>query len=210
MLIPITMKTIIVHIILILSLSYSFGQSPFYDITDLEHQAPYEPNSYIKDTQGYLNLFEGTYIGSQTDNGDTYTVKLVLQKKVLNFQYDHYEDLLIGEYEVKKNNSVVYSSLNKLQINYPNQRSHSIKANSLFFGTYRCSQCDPNEMHVNGSLVESINESLGIVLIRLIQINGQPGIELHVSWSIVRVHKAGDPPLPNPSFPSGTYLMVKQ
>ncbi|OYU84952.1 MAG: hypothetical protein CFE24_03940 [Flavobacterium sp. BFFFF2] len=209
MLKPTIMKKIIVHCILIFGLSNSFGQSPFYDITDLDHQAPYEPNSYIKDTHGYLNLFEGTYIGSQTDNGNTYTVKLVLQKKELNYDYDRFEDLLIGEYEVQKNGSVVYSSLNKLQINYPNQNSHSFSSNSVFIGKWRCHQCGPNELHINGGLVESVSESSSIVLIRLIQINNQPGIEFELVWRM-RGHVEGDPPLPLPSFPGGTYLMVKQ
>ncbi len=118
------MKKINYLLLLFISVS-SFAQDTIISIKTKGY--PRLTNAYYKDINNDLNQFEGTYVYT---NGTT-EFKIVLVKKIQQYNSRYYEDLIIGEYEHKINGVVVNSSLNLLGVVYNNQRNHSIDSNTL-------------------------------------------------------------------------------
>ena len=88
-------KNLNIFVLLLLSINCK-AQSPIIDIIDDDGS---EVNgAYYKDVNNLLNPFEGTYVYT---SGST-TLKIVLVKKVLQYNSQYYEDLIIGEYQYKK------------------------------------------------------------------------------------------------------------
>ena len=61
---------------------------------------------------------------------------------------------LLGNINIFFNNAEKVSTLNKLNINYPNERFHNIKSNLVITGgDIGCLECVPTEKALMGSLI---------------------------------------------------------
>lgn len=112
-----------IFIITFLFSIFCFSQNPIIDLLDDDGSAL--SGAYYKDVNNLLNPFEGTYVYS---NGNT-TFKIVLKKKVMQYNREYYEDLIIGEYEYTVNGLIVMNTLPEIDIVYNNQRQHNIGGN---------------------------------------------------------------------------------
>jgi hypothetical protein len=83
--------------------------------------------AYYKDVDNVLDQFEGTWVYSNTN----LTFKIVLVKKVMKPMLNHFEDLLIGEYQVIKNGNIIFDSLSNINTAFQYEHNHSIYGNSL-------------------------------------------------------------------------------
>ncbi len=197
------MKNIVNLIIIFFAISCK-AQNPIIDIS--EDDGSYEiNNAYYKDTQNLLNLFVGTYVYNQ--NGRM--LKIVLQKKEMSFWFNHYEDLIIGEYQYIENGVEKSNTLYKFNNDYSNGRLYSIDGNLLLNGDSLCSDCQPNEKHLRGGLVETSTNNTAEIDFKLTTVNGQPALRVLLYWRY-RTQVEGQPALPNASFPGGEYIMIKQ
>lgn len=200
------MKRIIILSTLIFCLSVCKSQS---QIINIENQTgELEGGVYYKDANNILGPFEGTYIFI---NGGT-TLKIVLQKKIMSSRANYLnEDLLIGEYQYIENGQEKANTLDQLNINYANQRSHSIKGNNILIGTiFGCTDCDANEKRVVVSLTEASTQNFALVELRLITVAGQPALKAIVNWQARSYNIENQAPPPLASFPGGEYILLKQ
>ena len=162
-------------------------------------------NAYYKDIDNDLNQFEGTYIYT---NGTT-EFKIVLVKKIQQYNNRYYEDLIIGEYEYKLNGVVVVSTLNLIDVVYSNQRKHNIESNFLVKKTFRpnkCPDCATNELRLNASIEDVSTERFADIIFRKVVINGQEALKAnthHFSRSFI-------PNAQDFSLPRGEMIFYKQ
>ena len=101
------------------------AQTPILDISESGTGLP--NGYYLKDTYDLLNQFEGIY---QYTNGST-ILKIVLVKKIQQYNGKYYEDLIIGEYQYIENGIEKINTLSEINITYLDQGFHSISNNYL-------------------------------------------------------------------------------
>lgn len=100
------------------------AQSPIINIYHWNGQAPI--NSYVKDVNNIFDPFEGTWLYRSS----TMSLKIVLVKKIMDFNGIYYKDIMIGEYEFYQNGDLIKSTL--LQLNtFTNPFLHSIVGNYI-------------------------------------------------------------------------------
>lgn len=111
------------------------AQTPIIDISQSRLGQP--DGYYMKDINNLLNPFEGTYVYT---NGTT-SFKIVLVKKVQQYNGRYYEDLIIGEYQYIENGIEKANTLNQINTVYNDQRSHNIDGNLIVDNNFRMWKC---------------------------------------------------------------------
>lgn len=201
------MKNIIKIIILTISLN-CYSQSPIINIIDKDGTRT--TGAYYKDVNNLLNTFEGTWLYT---NGNT-TLKIIMIKKIQQFNGRYYEDLIIGEYEYKVNGIVVISTLNELNNNYSNQRSHSIDSNTLLTNENRpkCTNCTVNEKRLGAGFEDPVRDSYGTMIVKKTTQNGLEAIQIKTRLSGYGTPWIEGQPQPPTDFtvPAGEYTLIKQ
>lgn len=167
------------------------------------------PGRYYKDINNLLLPFEGTFVYS---NGNK-NLKVVLKKMSHSSMGDvYFEDLLVGEFEYKVNNTVVASTLHKLDSIYINGVKNSIFGNHILRGGSRaCSYCPVTDVFINGQLKDVSDINGAEIFFKKVSSNNQDAIELTLVWRIRGINK--DLPAsfsPDASFPGGVYILIKQ
>lgn len=178
-------------------------------IVNIENKHSTEEGVYNKDVNNLLNAFEGDYIYS---NGST-SLKIILKKKVMQFNGKYYEDLIIGEYEYKVGGITQISTLTNIDIVYPNQlvTGHGIAGNSLLKKTSRpiCSECATNEKRLRLGFRDPTTTVYGNILIQKIVHLGQPAIKVIIYAEGV-TYLVGTTPPEGMKVPLGEYILIKQ
>lgn len=201
------MKTTILSFILILNYCSTFSQSPIINIKDKDGSR--QTGAYYKDSNNLLNPYVGTYIYT---NGSI-TLKIVLVKKIQQYNGRYYEDLLIGEYEYKNGSTIIVSTLSDLDTVYGNQRRHSISGNTLMTKTNRpiCNECGTNEFRVSLAFFDKERELYGSMTTRKITHNNQEAIKAIIRCETNVVYFEGQPePLTEFRVRDGEYILIKQ
>jgi len=200
------MKTIILIFFLILNYWIGFSQSPIINIKDKDGTR--QTGAYYKDSNNLLNPYVGTYIYT---NGSI-TLKIVLVKKMQQYNGRYYEDLLIGEYEYKNGSTIIVSTLSDLDTVYGNQRRHSISGNTLMTKTNRpiCNECGTNELRVNFTFFDKELELGGSMVARKTTYNNQEAIKIFIRCEPVTIYTGNVPPPTQFRVPDGEYLLIKQ
>jgi hypothetical protein len=192
--------------ILALAIGISNCSAQTYNITDIEHKAPPINGAYYKDLDNELDPFVGTYVYTY----GTTSLKIVLQKKLMSDTGGYFEDMIVGEYQYIKDGVEKINTLPKLNQMVNHQRMRSIHGNNILIGTEMgCFDCSPTEKKLITGLVENSTKSWAQVSVRTTTVNGVDAIKIFVWWQM-RTINANDPPLPNPSFPGGVYILIKQ
>jgi hypothetical protein len=200
------MKTLRIFIITILTM-HCKAQTPIIDISQSELGLP--DGYYVKDINNILNQFEGTYIYS---NGNT-TLKLVLEKKIQQFNGKYYEDLIIGEYQYIENGIEKVNTLSQLNTIYNNQRKHNINGNFTVNKDYRkfpCPQCGINEKRLSAKIRDESTNRFADINMRRTTENGQQIMKIKI-FNILGVSysESGQTP-PSFSLPQGEFTLIKQ
>ncbi|CAM4366458.1 DUF6705 family protein [Flavobacterium terrigena] len=201
------MENIIKIIILTISLN-CYSQSPIIDIIDKDGTRT--TNAYYKDVNNLLNTFEGTWLYT---NGAT-SLKIVMIKKMQQFNGRYYEDLIIGEYEYKVNDVIVISTLSELNNNYSNQSSHSIAGSSIMNNNNRpiCTNCTVNEKRLRTGFEDPVRDSYGTMIVKKTTQNGLEAIQIKTRLSGYGTPWIEGQPQPPTDFtvPAGEYILIKQ
>src|SRR5690606_103459 len=85
------------------------AQSPIFPLDDWDYG---QANSYYKDLNNKLNPFEGTWLYT---NGNT-SLKIILEKRLMQFNGDYYIDLIVGEYRYVENGVEKINTLSDLSL----------------------------------------------------------------------------------------------
>ncbi|MFI0427001.1 MAG: DUF6705 family protein [Flavobacterium sp.] len=176
------------------------AQNPVIDISD--RNGEFINGAYYKDVNNILTPFEGTYV---YDDGVNY-LKIVFQKKVMQFTGSCYQDLLIGEFQYKKNGVEIVNTLNKLTDPLPNVAHHSIDGN--FYMT--------NHTPFDDYTTDNFRLTLGMVIpggitanldVRKCVVNGQEAIQIFKRTRYDYVDGETVPPV---IVPNGFFFLIKQ
>lgn len=199
------MKKIIV-IILLSFTSLGFGQNPVIDL--LDDNGSEISGAYYKDVNNLLNPFEGTYI--YTDGSKT--LKIVLVKKVMQYNGSYYEDLIIGEYQYAVNGIERVNTLSQINTVYNNQKRHNICGNFIIYNNetrmWKCPECFPNEKRLLLTIEDVSTGRVADLFMRKMNVSGQDVAKVKIS-NVMRNFSANPNP-PEFSLPQGEFVMVKQ
>lgn len=161
------------------------AQSPIYNIMDVREGIK---GAYYKDLNNELDGYDGsyTYYSSHYDYkiGSYVSEELiiVLKKKVLAYDGYYYEDLIVGEYEFKRNGSSLNNTLANIDINYTNEEiNHAIKGNFILTGTeLGCPDCLPTEKRLRLTIVDKVRFIIKGLDIRKTTVNGVSALKVSI------------------------------
>jgi len=197
----------IILIVIFLTGYFSIAQSQVVDI--LNKGGNRETDTYYKDINNLLDPFEGTYIYS---NGST-IFKMVLTKKVLQYNGRYYEDLIIGEYQYINNGVEIANTLTEINTIYNNQRKHNIDGNLLVDKNYRvwqCPECNATENRLDTQLKDVVSSRYADLIMRRTTERGHEVMKIKIT-NISRVfHIEGQPTSADFALPIGEFTLTKQ
>ncbi len=183
------------------------AQTPVVDVTESELGLP--DGYYVKDINNLLNPFEGTYLYT---NGNT-SFKIILIKKVQQYNGRYYEDLIIGEYQYIKNGVEIVNTLNQINTVYNNQRVHNIDGNFVVnnnFREWKCPTCPANEKRISLSIRDAATDNYASIGMRRTTENGQEVMKIKISHVTAQSYNVDTEPVP-PDFSLllGEYTLIK-
>lgn len=201
------MKTILILIATLFNTIFTSGQNQVIDIRD-KNGSP-ATNAYYKDVNNLLDTYQGTYI---YNNGNI-VLKIILLKKINQYNGRFYEDLIIGEYEYSENNVILISTISDIKTTYGNQRRHKISGNSLITKTNKpnCNECNTNELRLRLGFLDATRELYGSLIARKVMHYNQKAIKVNLYMETNTIYFEGQPTPPDDfTVPSGEYLLIKQ
>lgn len=200
------MKNIIKFLALFLIVSCK-AQTPVIDISQSELGLP--NGYYMKDIYNLLNPFEGVY---QYTNGNT-LLKIVLVKKIQQYNGKYYEDLIIGEYQYIENGIEKINTLNQINTVYSNQIIHKIDGNLLINNNARispCTDCLPNEKRLLASIMDPISKKYADLIMRRTSENNQEIMKIVITYPSAGPYIESEGPGLAFSLPLGQLTLIKQ
>ncbi|WP_407402532.1 DUF6705 family protein [Chryseobacterium sp.] len=199
------MKNIIFIFALFSSISLFKSQSITIDINDSELNKP--TGYYRKDIHNILNQFEGTFLYT---NGNT-SLKIILVKKIKQYNSSYYEDLIIGEYQYIVNGVEKSNTLSNLDVVYNNQYAkHAIAGVSTIdnnFRGWKCLQCNSNEQRLDSKIIDRITDRHATIYMRKTVVNGQEVLQVKVTDILPDFENMNPPDF---SLPKGEFTLIKQ
>jgi hypothetical protein len=199
------MKTVKIIIIALLSITCK-AQNPLIDIIGSRMGQP--NGHYVKDMNSLLNPFEGTYLYT---NGNT-SFKIILVKKVQQYNGRYYEDLIIGEY-LYTNGVNTVNTLNEINTVYNDQKSHNIDGNFVVnnnFREWKCPICPLGEKRLNCSIRDASKDRYASITMRRTVDSGQQVMKIKISNVTGIALVEGQPAPPDFSLPQGEFTLIKQ
>ena len=198
----------ILTLIFIISYLNTFSQN--INIENIS--SPRVSGAYYKDINNLLDPYVGTWVySSPTD-----TLKIKLRKVIrAPFINNSFEDLIVGEYQYIKKGVEKINTLSNFSTNYPMQRAHKIDGNNILenHNIPKCNYCNPNEKRLRLILVEPLSQWGADLNLRLIDVNGQPALEVYKWGTPPPARVEGDPTTghANPIIEIGAnFIMIKQ
>ena len=198
----------ILTLIFIISYLNTFSQN--INIENIS--SPRVSGAYYKDINNLLDPYVGTWVySSPTD-----TLKIKLRKVIrAPFINNSFEDLIVGEYQYIKKGVEKINTLSNFSTNYPMQRAHKINGNNILenHNIPKCNYCNPNEKRLRLILVEPLSQWGADLNLRLIDVNGQPALEVYKWGTPPPARVEGDPTTghANPIIEIGAnFIMIKQ
>jgi len=185
------------------------SQTTSYSLQNYDYGHNLPANSYVKDTYGDFNKFEGTW--KHESNNQKFIIKLEKKTYILDEVKKFYVDLLAGEYQYLLNNVEIINTIPNLLIS-SSAYSNNIRGNIFLRNSNypSCLDCNPNERRVELNFYDPGSYPLtsGYIVLRYINENGIEKIQATIYYSIPLVHD-GETFVP-PRVPKGTYVFVKQ
>ena len=201
------MKTLKIIFITLLAI-HCKAQTPIIDVIGTRMDQP--DGYYVKDINSLLNPFDGTYIYI---NGTT-SFKMILVKKVQQFNGRYYEDLIIGEYQYIENGVEKANTLSQINTVYNDQRSHNIDGNFVVnnnFREWKCPLCDPNEKRLSLSIRDAATDNYAHIGMRRTTESGQEVMKIKISHVSAQSYNVDTQPIPtNFSLLLGEFTLIKQ
>lgn len=186
-----------------------WSQNEIIDINDVKYNSLLDTNTnyYKKDLNNLLDPFQGTYVYT---NGNK-SLKIILVKKIKQYNNVYYEDLIIGEYEYSVNGTIVQNTIPNLNVVDSNQfLGHAIAGSSTIDNNnrqWKCPQCNPNEKRLRGIITDRSTERSADFFIRKTTVNGQEVLQVNVGQVMVDIENMNPPDF---SLPRGEFTMIKQ
>ncbi len=165
-------------------------------------------NDYIKDTNGLLNPYVGTWV----DTNGVDTLKFVIRKAVNNYNGYYHEDILYGEYQYIKNGVELINTLSKIDTVYQAQANHSISGNEIINKhdlRLPCPDCNETEKRLYGIMSDNIKKVTADLFMRRIIVNGQSALSILIHFDGI-INTANGTEFVGSTVPNGRYTLIKQ
>ncbi len=165
--------------------------------------------AYYKDIDSLLDPFEGTYIYT---NGTT-IFKMVLVKKVQQYNSQYYEDLIIGEYQYIKDGVQIANTLSEISTTYLNQRNHKIEGNLIVdknYRTWKCPSCSLAENRLSTQIEDVVSEKIADLIMHRTTENGQEVMKIKITNPSGGSYLEVEGPPAEFSLPLGELTLIKQ
>ncbi|WP_394758206.1 DUF6705 family protein [Flavobacterium sp.] len=203
------MKYIYLTFLLIATISCK-SQTPITNIKNQDGHWPPINGEYFKDINNVLDPFVGTWLYT---NGNI-SLRVILVKKINQFNSVYYEDLIIGGYEYKVSGTTLVNTIPDITTVYVDQTRHKIAGNTIFDKNVKnppCNDCATNEMRLLLYFKEPASTLTGKLLLRKTTVAGQEAMKLNLQGAYTKYYKAGTTPPPDDFVvPSGDYVLIKQ
>jgi hypothetical protein len=183
------------------------AQSPILDISESGSELP--NGYYLKDINNLLNQFEGTYLYIDSNT----SFKIVLIKKILQYNGKYYEDLIIGEYQYIENGIEKINTLNEINITYSDQAFHKIASNLLVNNNFRllpCTDCLINEKRLHSLIMDPISKKYADLIMRRTSENNQEIMKIVITQPSAGPYVESEGPGLAFSLPLGQFTLIKQ
>lgn len=192
-------KTFLAYFLTILGINCQ-AQTPIIDLNDRDGNII--NGAYYKDTNNLLNQFEGTYI---LDDGTNY-LKIVFQKKTMQYTGSCYQDLLIGEYQYKENGVEKINTLSRLTTPLQHVFHHAIDGNHFLYNHTPFDDYTSDNFRFS-TAIEVPGGISADLDVRKCVVNGQEAIQIFKRTNYY--YKKGDP-IPPLIVPNGFFYLIKQ
>lgn len=162
-----------------------------------------------KNTYNLLNPFEGIY---EYTNGNT-SFKIVLVKKVQQYNGEYYEDLIIGEYQYIENGIEKVNTLNEINTIYLNQGLHKIDGNFLVGNNFKlspCTNCLTNEKRLYAFITDPTSKKYAHLIMRRTTEGGQEVMKIVITSPSGGAYLEVEGPPAEFSLPLGELTLIKQ
>lgn len=199
------MKTI--NIILFLFIGTCSKAQTIVNILDDDGSAI--TNTYYKDVNNLLDVFEGAYVYANAVD----TFKIVLMKKVQQYNGRYYEDLIIGEYQYVKNGVQIANTLSEINTVYDNQSLHKISGNTLINNNHRnwiCPDCNLNEKRLKISIKDVVSGRYATLIVRRTSEGGSQIMKIKVMHISGGAYDVNVGPQAGFALPVGELTLVRQ
>ena len=192
-------KFILIYSLILLGINCK-AQSPIIDLND--RNGTIINGAYYKDVNNLLNQFEGTYV---LNDGVNY-LKIVFQKKTMQYTGSCYQDLLIGEYQYKENGVEKINTLSKLTTPLAHVYHHSLAGNHFLYNHTPFDQFTTDNFRFSTAIQipGGIDADLDI---RKCIVNGQEAIQIFKRTKYY--YKRGEP-IPPIIVPNGFFYLIKE
>lgn len=200
------MKNLKILLLILFPISI-FGQNPVIGLAD--YNGDDIIGAYYKDVNNLLNPFQGTYVYA---NGNR-EFKIILVKKLMQYNGEYYEDLVIGEYQYKINGLEIVNTLPEINTVYNNQVKHHISGNAIINNNdieWKCPLCETNEKRFRASIRDVMSGRIAQLFMRRIIENGQQVMKVKIGPVTGVSYYDGDPAPAEFSLPKGEMTFVKQ
>jgi len=201
------MKNILLLLIsLLLTLSCK-AQSPIIPLEERNVPENFD-GAYFKDTDNYLNRFEGNW--KYTNGNTSFTISLL--KKIQTFNGSWYYDQLVGEYQYIENGIEIVNYLPRLTDPTVNDGQHTISGNRIVYPAYKpvCTDCSRLERRLVLSFADMDRKYIDCeILVQYINVGGVEKIRVNLYGVAI----LASPNLDDPSeirVPLGEYILTKQ
>ncbi len=206
-------KIINISIIFIAFLSCK-AQSPIIPLTDYSQGFGTTAGAYHKDTESFLNNFEGIWTWTEGNSSLTIELKKIVQHQstmpLTNVNF--YEDFLIGEYAYIENGTQIVNTLPQLIFGTQDQERNIF--GNLIIHRYippQCTECPQNELRVKLNFWDTERDYLrsSLVLRHGVDSTGQEYIIAKLYGDGTYVEPYQNAP-DEPRVPYGEYVLLKQ
>lgn len=173
------MKNLITTILLLSSFISCKAQSLNQQVIPIENiNGLFIDGIYYKDVNDLLN----PYVGSWLYTNGTTSLKFVLRKVIGNDNGRVKQDMIVGEYEYIENGVTKINTLQNINLNYPEQKNHSISGNTFAYKFVypQCNDCGPDERRLELFLSDPLKNIVANILIRKIYLNGQIALSIQI------------------------------
>lgn len=196
------MKNLVKTLVLFIVTFNSKAQSPIINIEDGFDEIK---GAYYRDTHNLLDSFEGTYLYT---NGTT-SLKIILQKQIMNYDGFDYSDEIVGEFQYSENGVEIKNTFPNLLVN--KTHDYTIIANVIYtMGDYQCYDCTQNEIRLGGYVSESSTGPSAKIIIKKVIVDGLIAIRIHVWYDALFREESIDSNPITPVFPQGEFHLFKQ
>ena len=192
-------KFILIYSLIILGINCK-AQSPIIDLND--RNGTIINGAYYKDVNNLLNQFEGTYV---LNDGVNY-LKIVFQKKTMQYTGSCYQDLLIGEYQYKENGVEKINTLSRLTTPLQHVYHHAIHGNHFLYNHTPFDEFTTDNFRLTLGMEVPAGISTGIELRKCV-VNGQEAIQIFKRTKYY--YKRGEP-IPPIIVPNGFFYLIKE